>query len=118
RHRDSPEHLSSCTAMRKSTVIFQREQSPGGRRTFIGWYQFLQYPDIITERPVPCLLGNWGRNAPPEARISVIDQVSRITQSEPISAVLVFPHSFPPSKCLPCNHVVLRTREHTSEIYA
>ncbi len=96
--------------MSHSIVILEREQSPGERRTFIGWYRFLQYADMISERLVVYLLGNWERNEPPEASISVIDHISLITHGEQNWGFFAFPHS-PPSKCVPCSHVVLRRRE-------
>ena len=51
----------------------ERDKVQGEGGTFIGWYRLLQYADMISERPVRCLLGNWEGSAPPEARVSVID---------------------------------------------
>lgn len=35
----------------------------------LGWYRFLQYADITSERPVACLVGTWDGNAPVEERL-------------------------------------------------
>ncbi len=67
---------------------------------------------MISERSVARLLGNWERNEPPEARISVIDQISRITHGEEIWSDFGISAHLNLPKFVTCGDGVLRTREH------
>ncbi len=58
--------------MKENTVIFRDSRAQVEGQTLLGWYRFLQYADITSERPVACLLGTWDGNAPVEERLRLL----------------------------------------------